>query len=150
MNHFHDAEHTFHGEALLRQALEALEAENKRLRDEVGRLRTDGASAVRWAPESAYWSEVLVELFGADARKGIDVLERRWQAALERAERLAEALRELEGREQRDEALLRQALNRLEAVVESFDPYIRDNECRPMENARSTIAALRERLYKGA
>lgn len=47
---------------------------------------------------------------------------------------------------QRDEALLRQALDRLEAVVERFDPYIRDNECRPMENARSTITALRERL----
>ena len=82
-------------EALLRQALEALEAlqaENKHLRDEVGRLRTDGASAVRWAPGSAYWSEVLVELFGPDARKVIDVLETRWRKELERAERLAEAL----------------------------------------------------------
>lgn len=48
-----------------------------------------------------------------------------------------------------DEALLRQALERLEAVVEHFDPYMGDNECRPMENARYTIAALRERLEKG-
>ena len=70
-----------------------LQAEIERLRAEVERLRTDGASAVRWAPSSAYWSDVLVELFGPDARKGIDVLERRWQAALERAEQLEEALR---------------------------------------------------------
>jgi DNA repair exonuclease SbcCD ATPase subunit len=94
-------------------ALEALKAENEALRAEVERLRTDGASAVRWAPGSAYWSEVLVELFGPDARKGIDVLETRWRKELERAERLAEALRELEEREQRDEALLRQALEAL-------------------------------------
>lgn len=73
-----------------------------------------------------------------------------WHAEHLRAERLVEALRELEGREQRDEALLRQALDRLEAVVERFDPYIRDNECRPMENARSTITALRERLRREA
>lgn len=51
---------------------------------------------------------------------------------------------------ERDEALLSQALERLEAVVEHFDPYMGDNECRPMENARYTIAALRERLTKGA
>jgi hypothetical protein len=75
-----------------------LAAENEALREEVERLRTDGASAVRWAPGSAYWSEVLVELFGPDARKGIDVLETRWRKELERAERLAEALRELEER----------------------------------------------------
>lgn len=103
-------------------ALEALKAENEALRAEVGRLRTDGASAVRWAPGSAYWSEVLVELFGPDARKGIDVLETRWRKELERADRLADALRELEERAQRDEAMLRQALERLEAVVEHFDP----------------------------
>ena len=90
--------------ALLRQALEELKVENERLRGELERLRTDGASAIRWAPSSAYWSDVLRDLFGPDARKGIDVLERRWQAALERAERLAEALRELEGRKQRDES----------------------------------------------
>lgn len=55
----------------------------------------------------------------------------------------------MEEREQRDAALLRQALERLEAIVEHFDPYMGDNECRPMENARYTIAALRERLEKG-
>jgi hypothetical protein len=31
-----------------------------------------------------------------------------------------------------DEALLRQALERLEAVVERFDHYMGDNECRPI------------------
>lgn len=51
--------------------------------------------------------------------------------------------------EERDEALLRQALEALESVVEHFDPYMGDNECRPMENARYTITALRERLGKG-
>lgn len=54
------------------------------------------------------------------------------------------------GQIERDEALLRQALERLEAVVEHFDPYTGDNECRPMENARITIAILRERLGEGA
>ena len=56
---------------------------------------------------------------------------------------------EMEARGQRDEALLRQALKALESVVEHFDPYMGDNECRPMENARYTIAALRERLGEG-
>lgn len=63
----------------------------------------------------------------------------------------ATELRRLHAAEsERDEALLRQALKALEAVVEHFDPYMGDNECRPMENARSTIAALRERLGEGA
>jgi hypothetical protein len=78
---------------------DGLAAENDALRAEVERLRTDGASAVRWAPGSAYWSEVLVELFGPDARKGIDVLETRWRKELERADTA--------------EALLRQALEAL-------------------------------------
>ena len=93
-----------------KEALDALKAENEALQEEVERLRTDGASAVRWAPGSAYWSEVLVELFGPDARKGIDVLETMWRKEIERAERLADALRELEERAQRDEALLRRVL----------------------------------------
>ena len=116
--------------------------EIERLQAEVERLRTDGASAVRWAPGSAYWSEVLAELFGPDARKGIDVLDRRRQAALERADKLAEALRELEERVQRDEALLRQALEALEVYAE-YDPEgwgVADN----------AIAALRERLAETA
>ena len=52
-------------------------------RGELERLRTDGASAIRWAPSSAYWSDVLRDLFGPDARKGIDALEARWQATAE-------------------------------------------------------------------
>lgn len=77
------------------QAARAAYAEVEALRSEVERLRDEGASAVRRAPGSAYWSEVLVELFGPDARKGIGVLETRWRKELERAERLAEALAEL-------------------------------------------------------
>lgn len=121
-------------EVLLVHAMHALEE----LQAEVERLRTDGASAVRWAPGSAYWSKVLVELFGPDARKGIDASEARWQAALERADKLAEAL---EGREQRDEALLRQALEALEAldVYREYDPE-------GGGVADKVAAALRERL----
>lgn len=55
-----------------------------------------------------------------------------------RAEQLAEALRELEGREKRDKALLRQTLEALEVYAE-YDPEgggVADN----------AIAALRERL----
>ena len=78
----------------IRAQRDELVAKVEALRAEVERLRTDGASAVRWAPGSAYWSEVLKELFGPDARKGIDVLETRWRKELERAERLAEALKE--------------------------------------------------------
>lgn len=38
--------------------------------------------AVRWAPSSAYWSQVLVEIFGSDARMGIDSLEKQLREAL--------------------------------------------------------------------
>ena len=80
-------------------------AEIEALRAEVERLRDDGASAVRWAPGPAYWSEVLVELFGPDARKGIDVLEARWRKEIERAERLAEALEDIRSRSSIDLAM---------------------------------------------
>jgi DNA repair exonuclease SbcCD ATPase subunit len=143
--------------AQLADALEALKAENERLRDEVERLRTDGASAVRWAPGSAYWSDVLRELFGPHARDGIDVLETRWQAALERAERLAEMLRELEEREQSDEAMLRQALEALESAdwyigQLEWIVYSPDDTGTHEERAKvqSAITALRERLGEGA
>lgn len=88
-------------EVLLIHAMHALEE----LQAEVERLRDDGASAVRWAPGSAYWSEVLVELFGPDARKGIDVLEARWRKEIERAERLAEALKEIRSRSEMNLAM---------------------------------------------
>ena len=106
-------------------AIEALLDERDALRAEVERLRTDGASAIRWAPSSAYWSNILVELFGPDARKGIDVLEHRWQALEERA--------------QRDEALLRQALEALEVSTRFVYADLRP-QC------EDAIAALRERL----
>jgi rubrerythrin len=123
--------------------MEQLLAENERLRDEVERLRTDGASAVRWAPSSAHWSEVLKDLFGPDARNGIDVLETRWRKELERAERLAEALRELEEREQRDEALLRQALEALEELQYAVVSTAKTDDVSLYYRA---IVALHERL----
>ena len=108
--------------------IESLRDECEALRAEVERLRTDGANAVRWAPVSAYWSDVLRDLFGPDARKGIDVLEHRWQALEERA--------------QRDEALLRQALEALEVSTRFVYADLRP-QC------EDAIAALRERLGKG-
>jgi len=40
-------------------------------------ITDDMRSAVRFAPSSAHWSKVLIDLFGADAREGIDALEKR-------------------------------------------------------------------------
>jgi hypothetical protein len=48
------------------------------------------------------------------------------------AEEAAAELRRLHVQAAQDEALLRQALERLEAVVERFDHYMGDNECRPI------------------
>ena len=104
-----------------------LRAENEALREEVERLRTDGASAVRWAPGSAYWSEVLVELFGPDARKGIDALETRWRKELERAERLAEVLSKILENEASDWK-----------AAEEFGGYVLDDELR--EEARAALS----------
>src|SRR5690606_31753407 len=68
-------------------------------------------------------------------------------------ERLAEALRELEEREQRDEALLRQALEALESAdwyigQLEWIVYSPDDTRTHEERAKvqSTIAALRERI----
>lgn len=72
-----------------------------------------------------------------------------WAHEIDTRQRAAAELRRLHAQAAQDETLLRQALERLEAVVEHFDPYMGDNECRPMENARYTIAALRERLGEG-
>lgn len=98
-------------------------AELRRLHAEVERLRTDGASAVRWAPGSAYWSDVLRELFGPNARDGINVVETRWRAELERADTA--------------EALLRQALEALERGA--WDTL----------SGRNAAFAIRERLGLG-
>ena len=45
-----------------------------------------------------------------------------------------------------DEALLRQALDRLETLAEHCEYMVGDNECRPLENANATIAALKKRV----
>lgn len=115
-----------HYECALRE-IEALRAEVERLRAEVERFRTDGASAARWAPGSAYWSEVLKELFGPDARNGIDVLETRWRKELERAERLAEVLSKILENEASDWK-----------VAEEFGGYVLDVELR--EEARAVLS----------
>ncbi|MCX8073883.1 MAG: hypothetical protein N3C12_15805 [Candidatus Binatia bacterium] len=86
-------------------ALEELQKASSNIKAEVERLRTDGANAVRWAPSSAHWSEVLRDLFGPDARKGIDALETRWRKELERADKLAEALEEIRSRTCINEAM---------------------------------------------
>lgn len=78
----------------IRQHIAAKDAEVEALRVEVGDYRTNGAAAVRFAPNSAYWSNELRRLFGDDARTGIEVLENQYRQELARAERLAEALRE--------------------------------------------------------
>lgn len=83
------------------------------------------------------------------ATKAMEALKKEREARAETNRAMTDALLMMEEREQRDEALLRQALERLEAAVEHFDPYMGDNECRPMENARYTITALRDRLGKG-
>lgn len=74
---------------------------------------------------------------------------RAWANEIDTRQRAAAELRRLHAQAAQDEALLRQALERLEAIVEHFDPYMGDNECRPMENARFTITILRDRLGKG-
>lgn len=98
------------------ETVDALQAENERLRADVERLRTDGASAVRWAPSSAHWSAVLRELFGPNARDGIDATEARLREERERAERLAEALREAA------EAMKREAIKEQIGGLTKGDP----------------------------
>jgi hypothetical protein len=68
-------------------------AEIEALRAKVEDYRKNGAYAVRFAPNSAYWSAELRRLFGDDARNGIGVLEQWHRDSLDCAERLAEALR---------------------------------------------------------
>lgn len=58
---------------------------------ESGYVTDDMRAAVRYAPHSAHWSRVLVELFGPDARDGINSLEQqlhRQYNALENIRRL--------------------------------------------------------------
>ena len=64
---------------------------------------------------------------------------RHYECAVGQIERLAEALRELEEREQRDEALLRQALTALEQIATDLPWELTGLQA-------DAIAALRERL----
>mgnify|MGYP002623453841 FL=1 len=80
----------------------------------------------------------------------------RVQAAEARAERLEEAVRKLEEREQRDEALLKRALEALESAdwyigQLEWIVYSPDDTGTHEERAKvqSTIAALRERIGEG-
>jgi len=66
-----------------------------------------------------------------------------------RAERLAEALRELEEREQRDEALLRQALEALEILHDELLQMKEHAESMGVRKGYAAIIALREQLVKG-
>jgi acyl-CoA reductase-like NAD-dependent aldehyde dehydrogenase len=99
-----------------------------------------------WKRVTAAQDEALLRAENARMRAEIDalaaVLVGEWKRVVAargeaeaRAERLAEALRELEGREQRDEALLRQALEALELRCGTN-----------AEERNELIPALRERL----
>lgn len=84
------------------------EAEVERLQAELGDYRTNGASAVRFAPNSAHWSNELKRLFGEDARTGIGVLEK-WHC-------------DSQARAERADALLREAL----PFCDTFPDLLRD------------------------
>lgn len=81
--------------------------------------------------EMAMKDELSRRQFYANTQRLVAALE----AAQAEVERLAEMLRELEGREQRDEALLRQALEALELRCAKHS-----------EEREELIPALRERL----
>lgn len=61
-------------QALMDYARTAVEADRQQ-RESI--VTDDMRSAIRFAPFSAYWSDVLRDIFGPDAREGIDALERR-------------------------------------------------------------------------
>lgn len=116
-----------------------------------GRLQASQAhhDLRKWAETS--WNRGFQQGLEANrllAMQAAEALRKEREAHAETNRAMTDALLMMEEREQRDEALLRQALERLEAVVEHFEPYKGDNECRPMENARITIAILRDRLWK--
>lgn len=68
----------------LREKLAALEAEKEEIKQ-----------AIRWAPSSAHWSNVLIKLCGEDSRDGINALEKQLREAqatiAQQAEQLAAA-----------------------------------------------------------
>lgn len=70
-------------------------AERDHLRERVAELeaeRREIKHAVKFAPSSAHWSEELKRLLGADARSGIDALERNHRDSIQHIK--AQAIRE--------------------------------------------------------
>ena len=153
----------------IRQALEGL---RERCAQEVeritGRRRAVAAminnEAVKPCEVAVAIRKIDVQQYYECALREIELLVAEWKRvtaaqseAKARAERLAEALRELEDREQRDEALLRQALEALErahrtAMEQTLKARI--PECAEFagiaQDLDFVVAALRERLSKGA
>ena len=97
-------------------------AESDEIREKLGHLLTRTAAALKGEPPEGVWHS--------------------WHDLPEKATQLAEASREPEEREQRDEALLRQALKALE-VSTRFVYADRRARC------EGGTAALRERLGEG-
>ena len=97
-------------------------AESDEIREKLGHLLTRTAAALKGEPPEGVWHS--------------------WHDLPEKATQLAEASREPEEREQRDEALLRQALKALEVSTRFVYADMRP-QC------EDAIAALRERLGEG-
>ena len=97
-------------------------AESDEIREKLGHLLTRTAAALKGEPPEGVWHS--------------------WHDLPEKAAQLAEASREPEEREQRDEALLRQALKALEVSTRFVYADMRP-QC------EDAIAALRERLGEG-
>lgn len=89
-------------------------------------------------PESLDWS---IPLYTAPPqRKPLTEGEQDWSLLSVTQESLREHMAELKKvSEERDELL-----NVLETLVEHFEYYMGDNECRPLENARAAIARATE------
>ena len=97
-------------------------AESDEIREKLGHLLTRTAAALKGEPPEGVWHS--------------------WHDLPKKATQLAEASREPEEREQRDEALLRQALKALEVSTRFVYADMRP-QC------EDAIAALRERLGEG-
>lgn len=103
--------------------LQADLAESDEIREKLGHLLTRTAAALKGEPPAGVWHS--------------------WHDLPEKATQLVETLRKLEEREQRDEALLREALYALEYASDMTKPEdLQGCGCPICTN----IAALRERL----
>ena len=105
------------------EQLQADLAESDEIREKLGHLLTRTAAALKGEPPAGVWHS--------------------WHDLPEKATQLVETLRKLEEREQRDEALLREALYALEYASDMTKPEdLQGCGCPICTN----IAALRERL----